>query len=101
MVELFRGFQLQTSSERDNVRDMLLATLTYQKLTHHSFDAIVKEVANPGGLTGQGVQGICETFPAAFEHVLQRMETKIAERRGLLKPEVCRRTVDREIEQTG
>jgi hypothetical protein len=51
MVELFRGFQLQTSSERDNVRDMLLATLTYQKLTHHSFDAIVKEVANPGGLT--------------------------------------------------
>ena len=99
MVELLRGFDLQTSSERDNVRDILLATLTYQKLTHHSFDAIVEEVANPGGLTGHGVQGINETLPAAFEHVVQRMEAKITERRGLLQPEISRRTVVREIEQ--
>ncbi len=100
MVKLFRGFHLQTPSELDNVRDMFLATLTYQKLTNHSFDAIVKEVANPGGLTGHGVQGIYETFPAAFKDVVQRMETKIAERRGLLQQEIARRTTQQEIEQT-
>lgn len=82
LISMFiNELDLKSDNEKEHVIRCLLSTLNYSISSKKSFETVIEEVANKGGLTECAVDELSKQLTGKFNSVFREMDKKIVSKR--------------------